>query len=268
MLYRSLTEVYSRIESTGSRFQVTAELSRLLAHTPARVITKVVYLIQGKLRPDWEGVEVGLGEKLALRAVAGAVGTSDAAVLREARRRGDLGDAAQHLMRDHQAVAPALSVENVYGALERIALLAGKGSQSLKLDLLRAVLTRATPLEARYLLRTVTGRLRIGVGEATVLEGLVEAFGAPRGDVERAYNLTADLSSAARALAERGPRALEAIRAKVDKPIRPMLAERLYSVEDIVAKLCWWSTHSWWFRSSRSAGCPAGRNRLARMIEP
>ncbi|HVP59410.1 MAG TPA: ATP-dependent DNA ligase, partial [Myxococcaceae bacterium] len=95
----------------------------------------------------------------------------------------------------------------------------------------------ASSLEARYLVRTVTGRLRIGMGDATVLEGLVRAFGARREEVERAYNLTADLAAAATALAEHGPLALRRVRATVNSPIRPMLAERLYGVEEILARL-------------------------------
>jgi DNA ligase-1 len=237
MLYRSLAEVYGSIESTGARLAVTAELAALFRHTPARVIARVVYLMQGKLRPDWEAVELGLGERLAARAVADAVETSLDTIASESRRQGDLGSAAETLMRNHPALPPPLSVEEVYATFDRIARLRGEGSQSRKVDLLRELLGRATPLEARYLVRTVTGRLRIGMGDATVLEGLVRAFGARREDVERAYNLTADLAAAAIALAEHGPRALVKIRATVDSPIRPMLAERLYDVEEILAKL-------------------------------
>jgi DNA ligase 1 len=190
MLYRSLVEAYSRIEGVRSRTQVANELAELFARTPARVVGRLVYLIQGKLRPDWEGVEIGLGEKLAVRALAAAARASEPAVSRQLRRLGDVGDAAQEVMRDHSAVPPPLSLEEVYGALERIALSLGKGSQSLKVKLLSDPLERASPQEARYLLRTVTGRLRLGVGDATVLEGLVQAFGARRENVERAYNLT------------------------------------------------------------------------------
>ncbi|HUM11702.1 MAG TPA: ATP-dependent DNA ligase [Myxococcaceae bacterium] len=236
MLYRSLAEVYGSIESTSSRLEVTAALARLLRSAPAPVIARIVYLMQGKLRPDWEAVELGLGEKLAARAVADAVKTSLVAVARESRRQGDLGSAAETLMQ-HPAVRPPLSVEEVYAAFDRIARLGGEGSQSRKVDLLRDLLGRASSLEARYLVRTVTGRLRIGVGDATILEGLVRAFGARREEVERAYNLTADLAAAATALAEHGPLALRRVRATVNSPIRPMLAERLYGVEEILARL-------------------------------
>jgi DNA ligase-1 len=128
-------------------------------------------------------------------------------------------------------------VEKVYAAFDRIAHLRGEGSQSRKVDLLRELLGQATPLEARYLVRTVTGQLRIGVGDATVVEALARAFGAQREEVEHAYNLTANLAAAATALAEHGPRALEKVRATVDSPIRPMLAERLYGVDEILARL-------------------------------
>ena len=236
MVYRSLAEVYGSIESTSSRLEVTAALARLLRSTPAPVIARIVYLMQGKLRPDWEAVELGLGEKLAARAVADVVKTPLAVVASESRRQGDLGSAAETLMH-HPGLRPPLSVEEVYATFDRIARLGGEGSQSRKVDLLRDLLARASSLEARYLVRTVTGRLRIGMGDATVLEGLVRAFGARREEVERAYNLTADLAAAATALAEHGPLALRRVRATVNSPIRPMLAERLYGVEEILARL-------------------------------
>ena len=76
MEYGVLSQFYEKIEKTTSRTAMTEYLVALFKNTPLEDIDKVIYLTQGKLRPDYEGVELGIAEKLAMRAVALALGTS------------------------------------------------------------------------------------------------------------------------------------------------------------------------------------------------
>ena len=129
------------------------------------------------------------------------------------REAGDLGLAAERLLAVGAAGRPAsLQVTTVVGTLHQIAEAEGPGSQGRKLDLLGGLLAQATPLEARYLLRQVTGELRLGIGTPTILDALAQVHAggrAARPVLERAYNICCDLGEVAAALAGGGVAAVE-----------------------------------------------------------
>ncbi|MCS7172299.1 MAG: ATP-dependent DNA ligase [Armatimonadetes bacterium] len=238
MKYIVLAETYAQVEQTSSRLETTALLSALFHKTPKSLIGRVTYLTQGRLHPDFEGIEIGVAEKLAVRAVAQATGSDPEAVARQLSREGDLGSVAEKLL-SHKRRTPTLTVDEVYGTLDRAARTSGQGAQAAKLELIAQLLERATPLEAKYIVRTATGKLRMGVGDMTVLDALAEVFAGGRKNrpaLERAYNLTSDLGYVAQVVAEGGLEAVRGIHVVVGKPIRPMLAERLRTPEEILAK--------------------------------
>jgi len=240
MKYQVLAETYAAIERTTSRLQMTARLADLFRATPKADIARVVYLTQGKLYPDFEGIEIGVAEKSAVRAVAQATGVKGEVVARRLGREGDLGTVAEALWANRARTRPVLTVDQVHEALDRAAHASGSGAQTTRLAAIAALLKRAAPLEARYLVRTVTGKLRLGAGDMTVLDALAEVYGGgreARHDVERAYNLTSDLGFVAERIARGGLAALRKISVVVGKPIRPMLAERLGDPHEILQKL-------------------------------
>ncbi|MDR7518102.1 MAG: ATP-dependent DNA ligase [Armatimonadota bacterium] len=240
MKYEVLAEVYSRIEAVTSRLRMTDLLADLFRQTPRGLIGRVTYLTQGKLYPDFEGIEIGVAEKLAVRALAQATGEAPQTVERRLAKEGDLGLVAQGLLARGKERRPTLSVDEVYRELDRTARAAGKGAQAVKLESIAALLQQATPLEAKYLVRTVTGKLRLGVGDMTVLDALAMVFAggkAARRDLERAYNLTSDLGHVAETVASGGLAAVRRVHVVVGKPIRPMLAERLGDPQEILRKL-------------------------------
>jgi DNA ligase-1 len=134
----------------------------------------------------------------------------------------------------------SLPVLVVFDTLHQIAKAQGKGSQGRKLDLLVGLLTQATPLEARYLLRLVTGALRLGIGTPTILDALAlvhTGSRAVRPVLERAYNICCDLGLVASTLAGDGIAAVERIQVRPGNPVRAMLAQRLSEAGEILAKL-------------------------------
>ncbi len=238
MPYALLAAAYREIEATQGRLEMTRLLVDLFHQTPPHLIDLVTYLTQGKLRPDFAGVEIGLAEKLAARAVAMATEVTPEEVARALKRTGDLGTVAESLQKPRQG--RPLAVDEVHATLEQIAHTSGAGAQTRKLVLLTALLRRASPEEAKYLVRMVTGQLRLGVGDMTVLDALAQAFGGGKGArpaIERAYNITSDLGLVAKTLVESGLPALEQMGVVVENPIRPMLAERLSSAAEILQKL-------------------------------
>src|SRR5260370_25099765 len=123
-----------------------------------------------------------------------------------------------------------LPVTVVVDTLHQIAEAEGPGSQGRKLDLLAGLLAQATPLEARYLLRLVTGGLRLGIGTPTILDALAQVYAggrAARPVLERAYNICCDLGQVAAALATAGGAPVDPQQGRPANPVRAMLAQRL-----------------------------------------
>ena len=241
MLYQRLVDAYERISATTKRTEMTEILVGLLRETPPELVRQMVYLTQGKLYPEFVPVEMGMAERLALKAVAAATGFSDDEVRASLASTGDLGQTAQDLLEKARlAPKPTLQIEDVYRHLDGIARTSGPGSVARKIDLMADLLRRSTPIEAKYILRTATGKLRLGLADMTLLDSLAIAYGAgkqARPELERAYNLCSDLGEVATAVATGGVAAVRRFRLQPQKPIRPMLAQRMRSPKDILNKL-------------------------------
>ena len=216
-------------------------LAALVARTPQELLPTVCYLCQGLVAPEFAGVDLGLAEKMAVRAVATATGVEPDEAVAATREAGDLGQAAEQLLvvtaGDRE---PSLQVAAVVDTLHQIAAAEGPGSQGRKLDLLAGLLALATPLEARYLLRLVTGSLRLGIGTPTILDALAQVYTGSRKDrpvLERAYNICCDLGLVAATLASGGLSAVEEMRVRAGNPVRVMLAQRLSEADEILARL-------------------------------
>jgi DNA ligase-1 len=241
--YTLIASAYEKIEATTKRLEMTDHLVELLRQTPRNLIDKVVYLTQGKLYPDFVGIEIGVAEKLAVRAVAKATGHSEKEIEENLKKSGDLGKTAQKFLEEKaqaQLFRQPLTAEKVYGTLDKMAKATGAGSVDLKIDLLAGLLANASPQEARFIVRTVTGQLRLGIADMTVLDALAIAYGGgkeAREYVERAYNISSDLGKVAKAVVEKGIEGIKRFEISIGKPIRPMLAERLGSPQEILEKL-------------------------------
>ena len=241
MRYETVAEAYRDLERAGGRLALIDRLAALLARTPAGLLPTVCYLCQGLIAPEFAGVDLGLAEKLAVRAVGTATGAGPEQVAASVRETGDLGQAAEQLLTGTAVGRPAsLQVTTVMDTLHRIAGSAGPGSQGRKLELLAGLLGQATPLEARYLLRLVTRGLRLGIGTPTILDALAQVHAggrAARPVLERAYNICCDLGQVAAALVGGGVAAVEQIQVRPGNPVRAMLAQRLSDPAEILAKL-------------------------------
>jgi len=244
MLYSVLAETYEKLESTSKRLEMTDILADMIRRTEPEALEKVIYLTQGKIHPDWKGEpELGVAEKMAIETIAKASGMEKGEVEGLMAETGDIGFAAERALKDiriGKLGRKKLTVSNVYKTFDQIAKESGKGSSERKKNKLIRLMSDASPLEVRYLARTVVGALRLGVGDMTILDALAQAHtnSAKNRDIlERAYNLTSDLGNVARTLAESGLKAVEKVKVEVGKPIRMMLAQRLSTPNEILEKL-------------------------------
>jgi DNA ligase-1 len=237
MLYSRMVETYQKIEATTKRLEITKLLVDLLKETPSEIIDRVVYLTQGKLYPDYLGVEIGIAEKLAIKALAIVTAIQESRIASEYKRRGDLGDAAQSLLAGKTQVGLAnerLTVEEVYAVLD------GPGSVESKIRQLTSLISKASPIESKYIIRMSLGRLRLGVAEMTLLDALAYALAGGKESkalLEQAYNRSSDLGFVARSLVTGGIDAIRSFKVTVGRPIRPMLAERLSDPQEILEKM-------------------------------
>jgi DNA ligase-1 len=239
--YEVVAETYWDLERATGRLMLIDRLAALLAQTPTELLPTVCYLCQGLVAPEFAGVDLGLAEKLALRAVATATGIEPHEVLAAVREAGDLGQAAEQLLAATAAERePSLQVAGVVDTLHEIARAEGSGSQGRKLNLLAGLLALSTPLEARYLLRLVTGNLRLGIGTPTILDALAQVYAGGRKNravLERAYNICCDLGLVAATLASDGLSGVEGLNVRPGYPVRVMLAQRLSDAGEILARL-------------------------------
>lgn len=236
-------EVCEEIEATTKRLEMTDLLVKLFKKTPAELIDKVIYLIQGKIYPDFVGIKLGIAEKLAIKAISQAYGVDKNEVLRDFKRLGDLGTVAKELAakRTQAVLASApLTVERVHETLDEIAKASGARSQEAKIGLLAGLLSDANPKEAKFIVRTVTGKMRLGIADMTILDALAIAYTGEkenRKHIERAYNTSSDLGDVAKTLATSGLEGIKNYKIRVGRPIRMMLAQRLASADEILNKL-------------------------------
>jgi len=242
MQFARVVDAYEKIEATTKRLEMTELLVGLLRETPKEDLDKVVYLTQGRIHPDYEGIELGLAEKMVMRVLAHATGMDDARIGRLWKEKGDLGLVAQESIaarRQKPLESTPLTTAKVYQLLDAIARESGEGSQERKVRLLSDLLGNATPREAKYIVRMVVGQMRLGIADMTIVDALAAAFAtkADRPRVERAYNVCSDLGEVARVLASKGIDGLGDIHLKLFRPIRAMLAERLETLEQIFERM-------------------------------
>ena len=242
MLYSDLAETFDRLESTGSRLEMTSILADFLRRADKGELRSIVYLSQGKLHPDFVPGVLGMADRLVMKAIAKASGNPDEKVEKLTIETGDLGQVAETMISKKKQMAlfsEELTVARVVKGLTTIENADGKDSQDTKQKTLAGLLHDSGPMEARYLCRTVTGRMRVGAADMTILDALAEAFASKedRPTIERAFNVTCDIGLVAETIANGGMDAIRAIGVTVGSPVKVMLAERLPSIPEVVEKM-------------------------------
>ena len=243
MEFSIISEMFEMMEKTTKRIELTNILVELLKKTPKKIIPNVVYLLQGIIRPNFEGVELGIAEKLAIRAISKSTGLPIKKIEDDYREGGDLGLTASNILKiktQTTFTAEKITVERVYETLFKIAKLEGKGSQDLKMKYISSLLNDATPLEAKFVLKILLGTLRLGIAENTVMDALAIAFTGKkenRVQIENAYNVSSDLGKVSLIVATDGIDEIKKFKISLFSPIRPMLADRVQSEKDVIKKM-------------------------------
>ncbi len=179
MKYSELVEVYQDLEATQSNLEKTSILAETFSRASEEELQMLVKMCRGKVFAEWRSDEIGISSKLMVKAISKTTGISEEDIEDEWRETGDLGKTAQNLVenkRQQTLAQRTLNVEKVYDNLQEMAGYEGSGSQGKKLDNIAELLSTAEPVEACYIVRTVIGAMRVGVGEGTIRDALAEAF--------------------------------------------------------------------------------------------
>lgn len=243
--FARLARTFEQLENTRSRLALITLLAELFqAVDSPDEIAHISYLIQGRVTPSFEALEFGMAEKSVVKALALAYHTTPENALALYRARGDLGLVAEQLSHSRGTIPLGLGVEDVFEALKGIAEILGKGAVEKRLALLVDVLKTVDGVTAKYIVRMLLGTLRLGIGDATLLDALATAkFHDPkqRKLLEGGYHKTSDLGLIAKTLwqhpsMDEAQHAVESLDVQVGKPIRPEFAERLPDAETIIQK--------------------------------
>ncbi|MBU3913858.1 MAG: ATP-dependent DNA ligase [Nanoarchaeota archaeon] len=239
MKYLELCRTYEELEASPSRLKKTEILANFLKKTKNEKNKEIIYLAQGKILPDYDTREIGISSQLAIKALSRATGVSDKDIVRLWKKIGDLGRVAEQVAskkKQSSLFSKELTTEKVFENLKKLLTLEGKGTVDKKMGLISELLTSASGIEAKYLIRTLLQDLRIGVGEGVVRDSIVwaclnkenkEEFNL----VQEAYDKTTDFALVFEK-ACRGKKALESVELIPGHPLKVMLAPKAESISD------------------------------------
>ncbi len=236
MLYSTHIETYEKLESTNGMIKKTEYVSELLEKTPTDLLVETILLLNGDIFQEWDKRELGIGDKLLVESVSEATGVSKSKIEDLRRTEGDIGKAIEIAVKNKKQaslMSEKLSISKIYERFNEISNAEGKGSQKTKKSYLADLFLNSEPVEARYLARTIMGKMRTGVGEGILRDAIAQTFNVDKELVEKDYMLTADMGNVAKVAKEKGNEGLKNMKPEIGKPIKPMLAQVSDSIEAI-----------------------------------
>jgi len=237
MLYAQFIEIYEALASTTKKLEKTSILAEFLKklrdHPP-----QWVYLLKGRVFPDFDPREFGISDKLTIKAIAKASGISELEISKKIRKIGDLGEIAEEMLlkkRQSTLFHSKLTVEKVFYNLKKLVEIEGKGSVEKKLSLISELLNSASGKEAKYIIRTLLLDLRVGVADGILRDALAEAFFPQNPEInqkiESTYDLANDYAIVFEA-ASKGESELDKITITPGRPMKVMLPVKVTEIEE------------------------------------
>ena len=248
MTFAKLSQFFEKLEATSSRLALIDILCELLREVKGDEIAEVCYLLQGRVAPFYEPIEIGMSEKLVAQAMARAYKVERADVLKDFGRVGDLGVVASRLSnkkpapqakRGEQVTSNKLSVEEVFSTLTEIAKTTGAGTVDKKISMLSGLLEKMDGISSKHLVRIPLGASRLGIGDPTILDAFAKlklGDKSRRKELEGAYNKVSDLGLIGETLWKHGLKGVQKLDVTVGRPIRSQLCERITDPKAILEK--------------------------------
>ncbi len=233
MLYKELVDVYEKLTSTNSKLEKRDILSDFFLVVPDEILPFVTGLLAGYVFPKWAEKELGIGPKLLLKVISKITGITEEKVEEFVYSSGDFGEGIEKAIeKKKQQTFFDIKIEITYlmDLFEKVSAYGGKGSQDKKIKYLSELFSAASPVEARYLSKTILEQMRTGAAEGIILDAISKFSGIPKKDVEKAYLLTNDLGLIA-LYSKKGLDELSKLDVTVGRPLKPMLAQIAGSID-------------------------------------
>ena len=241
MFFSELAKYFERIEKNSSRLEITRILAELFKSLSAQEIAKVVYLLQGRVGPAYEGIDFGMAERTIIKSSMSALNIDRNYFEKEFKKSGDLGSTVESFKKLYTSFEEKdMEVLTVFDFFYRLATASGNGSQDIKVSLLSQLIRQLDPLSGRYLVRLPTGIIRLGFSDMTILDAyswMLAGDKSLRPIIETAYHVRPDLGFIGKTLKENGLNGLKEIEPKVFTPIIMMKAERMSSASEIIKQI-------------------------------
>jgi DNA ligase 1 len=222
-----------QIGATTKKLQKTAILAAYFQSIPPEEAAVSAVFFSGRPFPVWEETTLQVGGSLLWRTVAELSGRSEAELTASYRKHGDLGDVAGAVLPDRaQSERSPRAIEQAFRSIAAVRGPAAKGAA------VKSLLSEISPLEAKYVVKILTGDLRIGLKESLVEEAIAKAFDAPLAQVQRANMLLGDIGETLR-LAQAAR--LDKAKMRLFHPIGFMLASPAENAEDALS----YFEHAW-----------------------
>ena len=237
MKFKVLSKILKHIENTNSRNEITKILSELflqLKPTEAKVCS---YLLLGRLVPTYKSLEFNMATKTIVKSISLAYNISEKDVLIKYEQVGDIGGI---IMSFSTKETSKLDIISVFDTLTKIAKDSGYGSVDRKIIALSKLLKQLDKLSAKYVVRIVENKLRLGFSEMTIIDSLSYMLigdKSLRGTLEDAFNVSADIGNLIFLVKTKSIKDIEKIDVTVGIPIRSALPERIPSIDDLFEKL-------------------------------
>jgi DNA ligase-1 len=215
-------------------------VAQYLRSLPADEVALAARMIIGRVFPEREGRPLNLSGAAVMRVVDAVVRSTHEQRRHIAAEAVDFGQSVQMLLErgaDCQPEGSPLSLGDVWQAFQHIAATRGAGSRERKDEILSSLLLRASPREAKYIVKVAVGEMRHGVSEGLLLEAVAIAAGLPFELVQRANMLAGDAGAVAEMALLHGREGLERYTVRLGQPLKPMLAQTAASVEEAFALL-------------------------------
>jgi DNA ligase-1 len=235
MKYSELCKLYEELFNTSKRLEKTQILSLFIKNLSVSD-KEVIYLLLGKVYPAYDEKQIGISSQSVIKAISKATGESDSFIINEWKKTGDLGIVGENLMGNKKQASlfhDALTTGRLIREFRLLPDFEGKGTVGKKVDLIAGLLNEAKPVEAKYVIRTLLGDLRIGIQESTIRDAIAEAFFEDKkissGKIQAAYDLSPDMAM----IFEHTKKGeLDKISLKAGTPIKAMLAQKVSSIEE------------------------------------
>ena len=229
MKYSKLAELCTSLEETPSSLKKTEILSEFIASIDKTLLEKVILLVQGKVFPDESNQELGIGSKLVLKALSSSTGIPVSTIEADWSKIGDIGLITEKLVKNKKQMtlfSASNSISTVFDKLAKIATLEGSGAVDKKLSLIKDLISNASANEAKFILRTCIGDLRIGVGAGVLRDSISKAFNVEKTLVQKAYNLSSNFANVALEAKDNGNAGLKKIKIEIGTPLKVMLFKK------------------------------------------